>query len=242
MARSRPSNRISLAALVTVGAVGVLAHAPAWAVASVENCRDGIEVESDKLIGNFKNNVTELPNVVVTGCDARIEARRGRATKVDFDDSQWTFDGDVRIHMKQPEGSLKSDQAVVAFRNNQIVSVTITGSPAEFEQKRGDAGGVARGRAGKIVYDLSTGTVTLSDDAWLSDGGKEIKTAQIVYDIGKQALVGTSKPGEGNQRVKITINPKASKPQSGGQNTAPPAGQGTPRGNAPTAAPGPGNP
>jgi lipopolysaccharide transport protein LptA len=237
MAHTRPSSRVCLAALVTAGVLGVLAQAPASGVASLEECKGGIKLESDGLDTNFKSNVTELPNVIITGCDARIEARRARATSVDFEDSKWTFEGDVRIHMDQPRGSLKSDRAVVAFRNNQIESVTITGSPAEFEQKRAESNSTARGRAGKIVYDFSTGTVTLSDDAWISDGGgKEIKSAQLLYDISKQAVLGTSKAGDGGERVKITINPRASKQNGGNPSATPPTGQSTPRDTPPAGA------
>ena len=244
MASSRPSSRIRLAAIAAAAAMGVLAQAPASGVASLEKCQGKIELESKELRTNFKTNVTEMPNVVITGCDARIQARSASATKVDFVDSKWTFEGDVRIHIDQPQqGSLKSDRAVVDFRNNQIQSLTITGSPAEFEQKRGESNGTARGRAGRIVYDFSTGTVTLSDNAWISDGGgKEINSAQLVYDINKQAVLGTSKSGDGGERVKITINPQATKQNGGGSNPAPPTGKSTRRDTPPAAPAAPAKP
>ena len=235
MAHSRPSSRIRLAALATAGVLSVLAQAPASAVASLEKCRGAIEVVSDKLDTNFKNNVTELPNVVITGCDARIEARRARATSVDFSDSKWTFEGDVHIRIDQPQqGNLKSDRAVVDFRSNQIESVTITGSPAEFEQKRSESKEPARGRAGKIVYDFGTGTVTLSEDAWFSDGdGHEIKSPQLVYNIATQGL--GSKSNNSGERVRITIDPQAKKQNGGSASPAPPTGQAAPRDTPPPA-------
>ncbi len=188
-------------------------------------------MDSRELRTNFKTNVTELPNVTITGCNARIQARSASTTNVDFTNSKWTFEGDVRIRIDQPQqGTLRSDRAVVDFRNSQIQSVTITGSPAEFEQKGSESRGTARGRAGKIVYDFSTGTVTLSDDAWLADdAGKEIKSPQIVYDFNRQALVGTSKSGDGGgERVKITINPQAAKKNGSNASPAQPAGQAAP--------------
>lgn len=242
MAHSRPSSRLWLASVAAASVLGGLANAPALAVVSLDKCRGKIEVESDKLATNLKSNVTELPNVVITGCDARIQARKASATSVDFADSKWTFDGEVRIRMDQPAGNLKSDRAIVAFRNNQIESVTITGTPAEFEQTRGESKGTARGRAGKIVYDFSAGTVTLSDDAWFSDGGREITSAQVVYDLNQQQANATSKVAEDGKRVKITINPQATKQNGASPTPAPPTGQNTSRGTAPAASPAPATP
>ena len=50
--------------------------------------------------------------------------------------ARWTLCSDVRI---TAEGrSLGSDKAIVSFRNKRISAATITGSPAQFEQKRED--------------------------------------------------------------------------------------------------------
>jgi lipopolysaccharide transport protein LptA len=244
MAHSRPSSRVCLAVLACAGVLGVVAQAPALAVASLEKC-NGVDIDSGELRTNFKTNVTELPNVTITGCNARIQALKASTTNVDFANSKWTFEGNVRIRIDQPQqGTLKSDRAVVDFQNSQIQSVTITGSPAEFEQTGTQPRGSARGRAGKIVYDFSTGTVTLSDDAWLADdAGKEIKSPQIVYDFNRQALVGTAKSADGaNGRVKITINPQAAKKNGSNASPAPPTGQATPRDTPPASPPAPAKP
>ena len=47
---------------------------------------------------------------------------------------------------------------------------------------------MARGHAREIVYDVSDGTVRLSNDAWLSDGLNEISGQLLIYNIRKQAL------------------------------------------------------
>jgi lipopolysaccharide export system protein LptA len=70
-----------------------------------------------------------------------------------------------------------------------------------------------------MVYEAGAGTVRLVEDAWLSDGGKEIKTPQLVYDIRRAEIRSTGSDGPeggkgssgGNDRVRITIDPKASK-------------------------------
>jgi lipopolysaccharide transport protein LptA len=218
MARSRPKS--DSAALLACGALAVtvaialtiaaglnVAFTRPAAAASLAKCTSQIEVEGDNLDGNLRKNFTELKNVTISGCDARIEARLARFTKLDFEDSRWTFEGDVRIRMDSPQGSLNSDQAVVSFRNNQIDKVDITGKPARFQQKRSDTDATAYGRAGQIVYELRAGTVNLTGDAWVCDGSKEMRSAKLGYDLNKQTANASS--GANGQRVKLTIDPRA---------------------------------
>lgn len=208
MAHSLPSS-VPVLAWGAFVALGALACAHPARAATLGKCTEAIQVEGDNLGANLKQNSTELKNVVISGCDTRIEARLARVSRLDFEDSSWTFEGNVHIHMEAQNGSLSSDQAVVTFRDNQIERVTITGSPAEFEQKRTDSDALARGHAGQIVYELGAGTVSLSNDAWLTDGSTEIKGSLLVYDIGRQQVQATSKPGA-KDRVRLTITPKPS--------------------------------
>jgi len=230
MAPSRPSS-LPLPLRALVAALGALAYAHAAQAASFDKCAESIVVESKGGGANFKKNTTEFKDVVISACDMRIEAKRARSTALNFENSTWTFDGDVRIRTEE-RGSLRSDLAVVDFRNNRIDRVTITGSPAEFEQKRTDSDTTARGRARQIVYELSAGTISLTDDAWVSDGGStEVKGSQLVYDIRQQVVLATSGAGKGD-RVRMTITPKSSPkpPKSGGKQAtpAPAAGPTTP--------------
>jgi lipopolysaccharide transport protein LptA len=106
-------------------------------------------------------------------------------------------------------GSLTSDKAVVSFRNKLISAATITGTPAQFEQKRED-GTTARGRANTIDYDTASGTVSFNTNAFLSYGRNEATGQQFVYNIRTQSLQpGQAKPGTktGDGRVRFVINP-----------------------------------
>jgi len=165
-----------------------------------------IDVSSSKV--DYKGDTVIFQDVVITQGETKVQADHAHATGLDnFDNSRWTFEGNVRINGEQ-HGSLKSDQAVVEFRNKYISKATITGSPAEFEQKRTDTAETARGRAREIVYNVNDGTVRLSDDAWLSDGHNEISGPELVYNIREQRVQGTAGPGTDN-RVHIRIEPKA---------------------------------
>lgn len=154
---------------------------------------------------DYKTNTVVFKDVVISQGDMRVQADHARATGLDFDNSRWTFEGNVRIDAEQ-RGNLRSDQAVVEFRNNRIARATIDGSPAQFEQKRAKSEQMARGHAREIVYDVSDGTVRLSNDAWLSDGLNEISGQLLIYDIRKQALQATAQPGN-DSRVHLKITP-----------------------------------
>lgn len=202
MASSRPNPVLGLALL-----------ALAWGAGAVGQDRSSLPISLDAASSevDYKSKTVVFKDIIVTQGDIRVQAQKARAAGgLDFDNAQWTFEGDVRIHVEQ-QGSLSSDQAVVDFANNRISKATITGRPAQFEQQRTNAQGVARGRAGEIVYEVGTGTVSLASDAWLSDGRTDISGPLIVYDIRAEQVLAASKKGE-KERVRITIGPKPGKP------------------------------
>jgi lipopolysaccharide export system protein LptA len=202
MASSRPNPALGLALL-----------ALAWGAGAVAQDRSTLPISLDAASSevDYKSQTVVFKDIIVTQGDIRVQAQKARAAGgLDFDNAQWTFEGDVRIHVEQ-RGSLSSDQAVVDFANNRISKATITGRPAQFEQQRTDAQGVARGRAGEIVYEVGAGKVRLASDAWLSDGRTEISGPLIVYDIRAEQVQAASNPGE-KERVRITIGPKPAKP------------------------------
>jgi lipopolysaccharide export system protein LptA len=184
-----------------------------------------IDVASSKI--DYKGDTVVFQDVVITQGETKVQADRARATGLDnFDNSHWTFEGNVRINGEQ-HGNLKSDQAVVEFRNKAIAKATITGNPAEFEQKRTDSSETARGHAHEIVYNVNDGTVRLTgvrspdgvcaaksaaermvacEDAWLSDGHNEISGPELLYNIREQHVQAAAKPGS-DARVHITIDP-----------------------------------
>jgi lipopolysaccharide transport protein LptA len=164
-----------------------------------------IDVASSKI--DYKGDSVVFQDVVITQGDTKVQADRARAVGLDnFDNSHWTFEGNVRISGEQ-HGSLKSDQAVVEFRNKDIAKATVTGNPAEFEQKRSDTDEIARGHAREIVYNVNDGTVRLSNDAWLSDGHNEISGQELVYNIREQRVQAAATPGT-DDKVHIRIEPK----------------------------------
>ena len=180
-------------------AVPVLAAGAADAVPDFSGLPVSLDAASSEI--DAKTNALVFRNVVISQGNMRVQAEHAHATGLNFANSRWNFDGNVRIDAEQ-HGNLRSDQAVVEFKDNHIARAIITGKPAEFEQKRANSDAVARGHADEILYDLNDGTVKLTDDAWLSDGQNEISGPLIVYNIREQHI-------GGDQGVHISIAPHA---------------------------------
>ena len=154
---------------------------------------------------DYKNNSLRFRRVKITQGEMQVAAQEANASGLNFDNSQWTFTGDVQILV--PDGKLNSDTAQVSFQDNQIVKAIIKGSPASFEQKLKEKDQLARGKAETIEYNVQASTVQLVGQAWLTDGQNEIRGNTLIYDIGKQRVV--ANPNEKDPGgVHITINPQ----------------------------------
>ena len=212
--------RAWLIAACAAGLVALAASPPLRAQTGLPagNSTLPINLEAASSDFDYKNNTLLFKRVKITQGGLEVTAQQASATGLEFDDSEWRLQGDVKIIV--PGGRLQSDEAIVSFRNNTIARASIKGSPAEFEQQLKEQAQVARGKAGSIEYDVKAATVRLTGNAWLSDGRNEIRGNTLVYDIGRERV--QANPNEKDPGgVKITINP----PQKA--TPVPPAG-GTP--------------
>jgi lipopolysaccharide transport protein LptA len=166
-----------------------------------------IIIDSGPTNVDIATSTTVFENITITQGSLKLQADRARATAPgDFANTRWTFDGHVRLDAAE-RGSMRADQAVVDFKDNRIARATITGKPAEFEQKRAAPLPPAHGHADEIVYDVNAGTVQLSKDAWLSDGQHDIYAPVVLYNVREQHIQAAASPGS-DQRVHIVIQPK----------------------------------
>lgn len=205
MANSHASRRARFAAFAIASLLGVAVAAQA------PRSTEKIVFEGVPLDVHYRDNTLVFRDVVITQGDLVIEAAEAQAKGgVNFDSGDWIISGNVRIRAEG--GNLKADKAKVSFKNKLISRATITGTPAEFEQLRND-GTTARGRAPTIDYQTSNGSVSFSDNAWLSYGCTEVTGKQLVYNIKEQRLVGqtASTPAKDpvTGRVRFVIQPGA---------------------------------
>ncbi|GAC1452008.1 MAG: hypothetical protein PVS2B3_04620 [Steroidobacteraceae bacterium] len=173
-----------------------------------------ISVDATSSAVDYKTNTVVFTQVVISQGATRVQADHAHATGLEFANSRWNFDGNV--HIEAPEqGSLRSDAAVVEFRDNHIARATITGKPAQFEQKRADSDKVARGHADQIVYDVAAGTVRLTSDAWLSNGQNEISGPLLVYSMREQRVEAATAPGTGGHIHIVISGHDVARPDAG---------------------------
>jgi lipopolysaccharide transport protein LptA len=192
-----------LTALLLVAAASGSAFAAAQSQPKI-NTSGGVQFEAAQV--DYQNNGVALRDVVITQGDVRVEAERAEADSLDFENSRWTFTGNVRIAL-QARGTLQSDRAIVEFRNNAVSRAVITGTPAVFQQQNAVTNLTARGRASAIAYEVGAGTVRLSDNAWLTDGRNEISGPVLIYNIKEERVQAASQAGA-SDRVRITILPR----------------------------------
>ena len=177
--------------------------APAPATRTLVSGDQPIKLDAASSEVDYKSNTVVFKDVVITQGEMRVQADRARATGLNFADSKWTFEGKVRIDA-EGRGNLHSDSAVVEFKDNHLQKATVTGKPADFEQKRPGSDQIARGHANQIIYDVGDGTVRFSQDAWVSDGKTQISGPLLVYNIRGQKVQATTTPGT-SERIRITI-------------------------------------
>jgi lipopolysaccharide transport protein LptA len=234
MARSRSNLGLLCLALASLGPYPALAGATAARATDTVrqplslNPQQKINVDAASQELDYKTDTVVFKQIVVSQGATRVRADHARATGLNFENSRWTFQGNVQIDAP-PRGSLRSELATVDFRDNRIAGVTITGKPAQFEQQRGDDLGMEKGHADQIVYDVDRGTVLLTNDAWISDGRNEMSAPSISYSIREQKVLATSSGA--NQGVHITITPQTpakATPPRGGKGAGPPRASGAP--------------
>jgi lipopolysaccharide transport protein LptA len=168
-----------------------------------------INLEAASSDFDYRNNALEFRRVKITQGGLVVMAERASATGLEFQDSEWRLQGDVRITV--PGGNLKADEARVQFRDNAIARATIKGGPAQFEQQLRETNQLARGRAQSIDYVVKDSTVRLTGDAWLTDGRNEIRGDTLVYDVARERV--QANPNEKDPAgVRITINPPQKSP------------------------------
>ena len=161
-----------------------------------------LEAQSSQI--DYRTHQLVFHQVTIRQGAMSISAALAHATGLDFDDSRWSFRGDVHIVVNR--GDLRSNAADIAFANKRLASATVTGTPARFTQVDPKSGRLVQGHAQTIDYEVAKGIVTLSKDAWLTDGRNEISGQSLKYDIAARSVIATS-ADQNSHRVRITITP-----------------------------------
>lgn len=163
-----------------------------------------MSLDAEKTSYDGKNSMLMFSGVRLSQGSIGIQADEGRATKMDFEDSVWQFSGNVIIDIEN--GRIECDAADLQFGEFQLKLATVTGSPATFELKRPGNGGVTYGEADKLSYDIEAGVIEFSGNAIITEGGNQISSGFLVYNIAEQRINAESS-GTEDGRVRITYTP-----------------------------------
>ena len=177
---------------------------PGIAAAQITDLRLPISLDAISTDYDGKNSMLTFRGLRLTQGNIGIEADEGRASKLDFRDSVWHFSGNVIIDVEN--GHIECASADLQFKNNQLKFATIKGAPATFEMKRPGSDEVTFAQAGTLRYDLDAGVIEFSEEATFTEGGNQISSSILVYNIKEQRIKALSS-GDGDGRVKITYTP-----------------------------------
>ena len=131
-----------------------------------------------------------------------IEADEGRASNTEGEDGSWQFSGNVVIDIEN--GHIECDSANLTFVEYQLRKALVTGSPATFELKRPGTNETTYAEAGRLLYDVGGGVVEFSEEATITEGGNQISSNYLVYDINAQRI---NAKGDEDERVRIKYTP-----------------------------------
>ena len=140
--------------------------------------------------------------------DISISADRGEASKLDFENSTWKFEGNIRITLEN--GSIDSDFAHLEFEGHQIKTARIQGSPAKLLFNREDEVTRTSAIADRIDYDFQKSLIDFTGNVSIQEGGNQISSEYLVYNIKDQSIQALSDSKE-NSKVKITYTPNINK-------------------------------
>ena len=172
--------------------------------AQTDDLRLPMQLDADSTNYDGKSSMLMFQGLRLSQGNLGIAADEGRATKMDFEDSVWHFAGNVVIDVEN--GHIECDSADIVFSGYQLRMATISGSPATFRMERPGTEQVTYAEAGRLQYDFDEGVVEFSENATITEGGNQIASNYLVYNIREQRI-NASSGGDGDPKVRITYTP-----------------------------------
>lgn len=163
-----------------------------------------ISLDADSTDYDGKNSMMMFSGLRLSQGNIGVEADMGRASKLDFQDSVWRFEGNVVIDVEN--GHIECDSADLQFIGHTLQIASIQGSPATFELQRPGSDETTYAEAGRLEYDLGAGVIEFSENAVITESGNQISSNYLVYDISAQRIKAQSS-ADSDDKVKIKYTP-----------------------------------
>ena len=177
---------------------------PGLVFAQAMDLRLPISLDADSTYYDGKSSMLMFQGLRLSQGQIGVQADEGRASKLDFKDSVWHFEGNVIIDVE--DGHIECDSADLRFTDHTLRLASIQGSPATFEFKRPGSDEVTYAEAGRLEYDLIDSVVEFSEDAIITEGGNQISSSYLVYNI-LERRINAQSSGKGDEKVKIIYTP-----------------------------------
>lgn len=194
--RAVPGTATMLAALLTLAASA--------AVAQLQDLRLPISLDADSTDYDGNSSMLMFEGLRLSQGNIGVVADRGQASKLDFEDSVWHFSGNVEIDTEN--GHIECDSADLRFAGHQLLTARISGTPATFRLQRPGSDEITYAEAGQLAYDFKSGVVEFSEQAVITEGGNQISSEYLMYNIAERRINAQS-AGDGAPKVKITYTP-----------------------------------
>lgn len=162
------------------------------------------DIDAESTIYDGKTSTLIFKGLRLSRGSIAIEADEGRVTNKDMEDSSWQFSGNVVIDVEN--GHIECDSAELKFADYELRLAVVTGSPASFRLTRPGSSEATRAEAGRLSYDVVAGIIEFSENATITEGGNQISSNFLVYNIGEQRIKADSS-GTEDGRVRIIYTP-----------------------------------
>ncbi|MDJ0760274.1 MAG: LptA/OstA family protein [Woeseiaceae bacterium] len=177
---------------------------PMCALAQLGDSRLPITLDAEYGDVDGKSSMVTLKSLRLSQGALGIEADEGKASELNFNDSVWQLAGNVVITVEN--GRIECETADLEFSDNELRIANITGAPATFEMTRSGVEETTYAEAGLLRYDLMAGVIEFSENAVITEGGNQIASDYLVYNIREQRIKAQGS-SEGDGKVKITFTP-----------------------------------
>lgn len=113
------------------------------------------------------------------------------------------YRGNVRVERGSIE--IRGDTLELRVVDEELVEAVIRGTPATFVQTHDGGRAPTRAEAAELVYDVVAGQVYLRGAVRVIQGGNEVVSEDLRYDLDSERVVAG---GESGSRVRVTIQPR----------------------------------
>ena len=178
---------------------------PIFAIAQQGGGPSPISLDADSSSFDRQSNDVIFNGLRITQGDFTIEADEAKASGLDFEKSEWVFQGNVRIAIDS--ANIESSTAELTFEGHALLVVKLRGNPAVFQDFSAVREETIQGGASLLEFDSVERTLRMTDGAWLSEGSNEFRGCDLIYDIDEEKI--TSGSSDCGEPVLITVLPPA---------------------------------